>query len=181
MELLSKLGINAPALIAQAVNFLILLLILGKFVYKPVISLLEERRRRILEDKAASEKLETQLKELDVLRAKTLAEAREEGNRLIKEAAASAEGVKAKMLEAARLEIERLQAEEVKHRENERQRILAEVRQEVGELLSLAVERSFGDVIGEKEQNSMVAQALAVFKEGEKVKDHTSKTETGGV
>jgi F-type H+-transporting ATPase subunit b len=46
-------------LLIQMANFLVLLLILNKFLYKPILNLLDERRRR-LED---SEKLVSDLKE----------------------------------------------------------------------------------------------------------------------
>ena len=47
MELLTKLGINWQLLLAQIVNFLIVLGVLGIFVYKPILNLLDARSERI--------------------------------------------------------------------------------------------------------------------------------------
>lgn len=46
-ELLSQLGIDWKLLLAQGVNFLILLVVLTKFVYRPLMKMVEERRKRI--------------------------------------------------------------------------------------------------------------------------------------
>src|SRR3989338_5782020 len=46
-ELVSQLGIDWKLLLAQGVNFLILLVVLTKFVYKPLMKMVEERRKRI--------------------------------------------------------------------------------------------------------------------------------------
>ncbi|MCX6713311.1 MAG: isocitrate/isopropylmalate family dehydrogenase, partial [Candidatus Vogelbacteria bacterium] len=46
-ELFSQLGINWPMLLAQAVNFGVLLTVLTIFVYKPLMKAMEERRKKI--------------------------------------------------------------------------------------------------------------------------------------
>jgi hypothetical protein len=47
LEILHKLGINTPDIIAQMLVFGIVYLILSKYAFGPVTALLEERRRRI--------------------------------------------------------------------------------------------------------------------------------------
>ncbi len=46
-ELFSQLGIDPKLLLAQGVNFVILLIVLTKFVYKPLMKVVEERRKKI--------------------------------------------------------------------------------------------------------------------------------------
>ena len=58
MEVLAKLGIDWKLLIAQAVNFLVLLWILRRYAYGPILRVLEARTARIeqgLKDAQASE------------------------------------------------------------------------------------------------------------------------------
>ena len=47
MELLDKFGINFSVLLAQAVNFLIVLVVLYRFAYKPILKILHDRTRTI--------------------------------------------------------------------------------------------------------------------------------------
>jgi F-type H+-transporting ATPase subunit b len=56
----NSLGINLPVLIAFVINFALLLFLLNRFLYGPVLKMLDERRRRIEEglnaaDRAAQE------------------------------------------------------------------------------------------------------------------------------
>ena len=52
---IGSLGINLPILIAQLVNFTILLVILRKFLFGPIVRMVDERRRRIEEGLNASQ------------------------------------------------------------------------------------------------------------------------------
>ena len=55
MDALSSLGINGPYLLAQIVNFFVLLFLLRLFLYKPVTNMLESRKQRIAEGLQAAE------------------------------------------------------------------------------------------------------------------------------
>ena len=46
MELFGKLGIEWKLLLAQGLNFILLLIILRKFLYKPILKMLDERRAK---------------------------------------------------------------------------------------------------------------------------------------
>lgn len=48
-ELFSTFGINGKLLLMQSVNFGLLLLVLWKFVYRPVLTMIDERREKIAE------------------------------------------------------------------------------------------------------------------------------------
>ena len=65
-ELFSQLGIDWKLLLAQGVNFLILLFVLTKFVYKPLIKMVEERRKKIELGIKGGEKAEQIIKQAEV-------------------------------------------------------------------------------------------------------------------
>ena len=44
MDALSSLVINGPFLLAQIVNFFVLLFLLQRFLFKPVVNMLESRK-----------------------------------------------------------------------------------------------------------------------------------------
>ena len=44
---MGELGINLPGLITQLISFSILLFLISKFLYKPVVKLLDERAEKI--------------------------------------------------------------------------------------------------------------------------------------
>jgi F-type H+-transporting ATPase subunit b len=61
------LGINWNLLVAEIVNFFILLLLLKKFLYKPLLGMLEERRIKIEEGIKKSEEAEISLQKIRAL------------------------------------------------------------------------------------------------------------------
>src|SRR5258706_8102509 len=73
MDIINSFGINPVLLIAQIVNFLILLYIPKRFAYKPILKLLKERQAKIAESinntKASEEALEKAIeKEREILK-----------------------------------------------------------------------------------------------------------------
>ena len=52
-----KLGINWPVLLTQVVTFIILLVVLRIFAYKPVMRMLDERSKRVRESMDQAESL----------------------------------------------------------------------------------------------------------------------------
>ena len=47
MDGITQLGINLPALITQVISFVILLLVLTKLLYKPLLKILDERSEKV--------------------------------------------------------------------------------------------------------------------------------------
>ncbi|MES4787714.1 MAG: ATP F0F1 synthase subunit B, partial [Nitrospiraceae bacterium] len=52
-----KLGVSLPWLITQAINFLIVLFILQRFAYKPLMGMMEKRKNEIASALANAEKV----------------------------------------------------------------------------------------------------------------------------
>ena len=71
---------------AQIINFLILLFILGKFAYKPLMKVLDERRERVANDLETAEKTRVEAEALKAQYSKQLADAREEANAILDKA-----------------------------------------------------------------------------------------------
>ena len=67
MELLHKLGIDWRLLIAQLINFSVLLFVLYKFLYHPILNILEKRRKQIEENDIRTKSLEEKLTQVTAL------------------------------------------------------------------------------------------------------------------
>jgi F-type H+-transporting ATPase subunit b len=91
LEALKSLGINPIYLLSYIVNFVILVVLLRALLYRPILGMLEERRRQIekgIEDaRAAGEAREG----AEAERARILDEARAEAQRIVAEANQRAE------------------------------------------------------------------------------------------
>src|SRR6266540_3190408 len=83
---MDKLGINLPGLIAQFLNFGILLFILWRFVLPPVRRMLDERRQRIQESLEAAERMRAQATETERMLEAERQRGREEAQQIIGQA-----------------------------------------------------------------------------------------------
>ena len=97
-----------------SIVFLTLLVLLGKFAWKPIVKALRDRENTISEALNAAEEAKEQMKELTATNEKLLAEARAEKDALLKEsqivAAKIVDEAKGKASKEARLIIEKAQA-----------------------------------------------------------------------
>src|SRR5208337_4004898 len=89
-QTLQHLGINWHELIAQLINFSIVMLVLWKWAYKPVFSVLAARREKIAEGVANAEKITTQLAKTEADRKAILTQAGDQANKMIEEARVAA-------------------------------------------------------------------------------------------
>src|SRR3974390_2310829 len=60
-EIARTFGVDWPHLTAQIISFCIVCALLYRFAYRPVLSMLEERRKRIAEGLASAEKSKAEL------------------------------------------------------------------------------------------------------------------------
>src|SRR6266513_32210 len=79
-------GWNPWLFFSQAISFVIVALLLRRFAYKPILGVLEERRRRIEEGLLNAEKIKKQLAKAEQRHADILAKANAEAQKMIDEA-----------------------------------------------------------------------------------------------
>jgi len=158
-ETLQSLGIYWPKLIAQIVNFGIVLFILWKFAYRPVLKILEERRQRVTEAMKNAEHAKAELAKADAARQEILNQANAQATKLIEEARAAAARVQEqetqKAIAAAKDIVDKArQATEVEHA-----RMLADLRREVGRLVVATTGRVVGKALTPEDQQRLANEA----------------------
>ena len=82
-QLLHNLGIEPLLLIAQIVNFLLLLFILKKFLYNPVINMLNDRTKKIEESLKQAKEIEEKRIEIEKEKIKEILKARKEAEQIL--------------------------------------------------------------------------------------------------
>lgn len=98
---MEQLGIEPIQLLTQLINFAIMVAVLTKLLYKPVLKSLEERRKKIAEGLAYAEKMKSETEKTDVKRQAIVNSAKEEASKIIEEAKKSAKVVEAEIIEKA--------------------------------------------------------------------------------
>lgn len=108
MELLAKLGVDWKLLLAQVVNFTILLTVLTLFVYRPLLRLIDERRERIRKSMEDADKIAHEKEALAHARQEALRKIDQECGTFLEKAKNDAERLKADFLRAADIEAKNL-------------------------------------------------------------------------
>jgi F-type H+-transporting ATPase subunit b len=101
-DLLHNLGIDWHLLLSQAVNFLLLLILLRVFAYKPILKMLRDRKARIEEGVAKAKEAEARLHDANDMMKSKMKEADQKAVELMRETELKAKGIESQMLEAAR-------------------------------------------------------------------------------
>jgi F-type H+-transporting ATPase subunit b len=140
--------IDWKMIVAQAINFGIVVAVFYFFALKPLTKLMAERSERIakgLEDaktnKALLEKTDTDYKE-------ALAKARIEAQNIFEAGKKEAEAKKSEMLENARREVEQMLEGGKKSLEAEKSKMINDARNEVAALVVNATEKVLGQKLG---------------------------------
>ena len=158
---MDELGFNVPVLIAQMVNFFILLVLLRIFLYKPILNMLDRRSQRIREGMEAAEQSKEQAAQAEEEVARQLDEARQQGQALVAQAQEAASRIQEEARSQARrdsdTQLERARSEI----QLERDQAIAELRKEFADLTVSAAEKVIGQSLDRQAHQRLIDEALA--------------------
>ena len=123
-------------ILAQMLNFFILVWILARFAYKPLVSMMQERKERIAKDLADAQAARNEAEQFKADYAAQIANARQEAQQIVEKAVQQAEATTREQLAATREQIEREKERARQDIVNERDRAMNNLRNEV---ISLSV------------------------------------------
>ncbi|MBI4023282.1 F0F1 ATP synthase subunit B [Candidatus Berkelbacteria bacterium] len=138
---LAALGIDAPFLIAQIVNFLVLFFLLRWLLYRPILSVLAKRRSTIEESLKQAEAAKRDAESAEEQSAALLARARGEAKTIVDEAKQSAQTIAADLQAQAQQQSEQLLERTRTQLEQEKAAVLLDAERELGGLVIRATEK----------------------------------------
>lgn len=157
---ISALGFNLPGLVAQLINFLILLIVLRLFLFGPIMRMLDQRKQRIEEGLVKSEEAATQAAASEQQSQQVLAEARAEAQRLLAGATESAAQLRTELEEQARADSERTRADAQASIQAERDQAIQALRTEFADLTITAAERVVGQSLDRDAHQRLIDDVL---------------------
>lgn len=155
-ETLQILGIQWPKLIAQVINFAIVLFVLWKWAYKPVLQMLELRRTKIEESVANADKIKQELARTEASRQEILTKADTDANKLIEEARAAAGRVLEQETQKAVATANQIITKAREANEAELARMKLELRREVGRLVVETTAKVTGKILTVEDHQRLV-------------------------
>jgi F-type H+-transporting ATPase subunit b len=168
MAFFGAFGVDLFKLAFQIINFLLVLYLLNRFVFKRVLALIDERQQRIAK---GLEQAEAAARDRELARAEreaALDEARSEAQAMIARATKIAEDSRAEIVAAARAEAEKVTARARDEITAEKEKALAELRAHVAELAQDAAGKLVRAEMSGATQRRLVEEFLAEVPAGEK-------------
>ena len=156
-------GVDWPQLIAQIISFCLVCALLQRFAYRPVLAMLEERRRRIAEGLANAEKIKADLARIDAQRQEVMAQANTQATKLIDEARAAAARVQELETRKAVAAAEQIMVKAREAAERDHDRMLAELKREVGRLIVQTATAVTGKILTPEDQQRLDEETAKQF------------------
>jgi ATP synthase, F0 subunit b len=151
-------GVDWPHLFAQIISFGIVCILLYKFAYKRVLTMLEERRQRIAEGLANAEKSKAELAKAQEQRQDVLNQAHAQANKLIDEARAAAARVQEQETQKAIAAAEQIIVKAREAAAQDHARMLAELKREVGRLVVQTTTTVTGKILTPEDQRRLAEE-----------------------
>ena len=160
LEIFEKLGLNYKLIIAQSVNFVLLLLILQRLAYKPLLKMLKDRSDKIEKSLVQAKKIEEELKNTEETKLAEIKKAKEEAGIIIKEAYETAEKRSQESIENTQIKAQEILDKTKKEIISEKERSVEEAKKEIADVSIQIAEKIISGKIDKNEQKDLIDDVL---------------------
>ena len=157
---MEDIGISVPGLVAQLINFGILLLLLYFVLYKPVLRIFNERSNRIKESMDQAEEIKQKMAQTEEQVRQQLETARKEGQNILAQAGQMGEQVKEGARQGARQEAEAIIARARLEIDRERDEAIEELRRQFVDLAIVAAEKVIAETLDKEKHRRLIDEIL---------------------
>ena len=145
--------------LAQVISFVIVALVLRRFAYKPILAVLEERRRKIEEGQLNAEKIKRELAEAEKRYQEIVAKGNADAQKMIDEARESASHLSERKQQEAITAAEQIIAKAREASAIEHERTMESLKRELGRLVVDTTAKVAGKVLTPEDQRRLQEEA----------------------
>jgi len=164
MELFNALGLNIKILIAQLINFAVLVLVLWRFGYKPILKFLDERKEKIEQGVLDAKKAMAKLEEISDKEKEIIKRAKKEALIILEKARKQGDKNRKEIIDEAKEEIGQIINEEKAKIQVEKGETLKEIKREIADLVIKSVEKVLEEKIDEKKDKELIQRIIKDLK-----------------
>jgi len=157
---ISSLGLNAKAFLFQLTTFMIVFLLLRKFVFSKLTATLEKRRGVLENSLVQAREIEKALQDAEAKAAKLLREARHEADTALTDARAQAQGLVSAAEEVGSQKVQRLLAEAEAQIRQKELKLRQELQVELTDLVAGATEKIIGQKLDKTSDEALIESAI---------------------
>lgn len=159
MEILQDFGVDWRLLIAQIINFAILLFLLRLLLYKPILKMLDERKKRIIESIEHAQEIEERMQKLEEETARLMSEARAQADAALKEANQIAKSQANELLTKTQVQAAVLVEKAREQNKAEFDQMRRELKQEVADVAVNAAQKAVSEILTDEQRKKLTQRA----------------------
>lgn len=159
-ELVKKFGIEPALLLAQILNFAIVLFVLWKFAYKPLLGVMRERREKIEKSLQDAKTIEQKLAEAEQLKAAKILEARKDAQHIMEKVEIESERYRKQRIEEIDAELASMRQHARNEIAAEKMQALTEAKAELVNLVISATQKVVPQGTTKELDQKLVAEAV---------------------
>lgn len=157
---MEKLGIQPIQLLTQTINFLIMVFVLQKLLYKPIMTALENRRKKIEEGLKLTQMLKVEMEKVEKKKGEILEKARKDARVVIEDGKKAGEGVRAEIIAKAQEEAKEIVEKGRKDIELERKEMEVQLQGQTVEIAAEMTRRLLSDTLSVADQKTIIEKRL---------------------
>lgn len=163
-EFVKQFGIDGRLLLAQIVNFTMLLILLKKFAYGPILKMMRERREKIEEGMEMRKNAEIALRESGEMRERTLQQANKEALEVVGKAEVLGRERQDEIMKETDKKVEGIIAEARRIIDADKANMRVEIESEAEELIRLGLGSVLGKMTPGERDRQLIKEAIGELK-----------------
>ncbi|OIO52788.1 ATP synthase F0 subunit B [Candidatus Uhrbacteria bacterium CG_4_10_14_0_8_um_filter_58_22] len=156
----ATLGLNWKLFLAQLVNFGLVLLVVWRFVYRPLMKVMDERSGKIERGLKDAEESKALRELADIEKQKLIVEARRQAKEIMETTEADAKSRQEEVAVKTRTEVERIVTDGKRRLRDEQEAMLKEAKAEISGLVIAATEKILREKIDPKRDLKLIETAI---------------------
>lgn len=158
---MESLGINLTSFIAQIINFLIVMFLLWKFAYTPVLNILQERQKKVEQGLKNAEKAAKDRGEAELDAEKIREKAYKDANEILKNAKDAANVESAEIVKKSSEQADRIMKTARNEAASMKDRVMSEAKKEISDVVIIALNKVVREEFSDEEKKKLTARAIS--------------------
>ena len=150
------LGLNLWEFIFAIVNFVVLVLLLKKFLFKPITKMLDDRKAAIDEALDAADQARLEVASTEEKIREQIAAARAEADGIIADAKKRGEAIRAEIIENAKKDAKEITESASAQIEEEKKQAIVDLKNQIADMVVLATEKVLADGLTSEQENTLM-------------------------
>ena len=157
---IGTLGINLKIFVAQLINFTVVLLVLWKWAYTPIIKLLDERAEKIEQSVKKADDIDQRVQELAAEQKTIITEAKSEASKIMDQTKVDADERRKVLLDKAKADVGAVVAQGKAQLQTEKENMISEARVEIGAIAVEAAKKILAEAVDEKKATKLAEDVV---------------------